>query len=255
MTYLSQNCGHTGPHQPRQTTSKNFGRTPFLRRGKRRSTSSLGQRHHLWLGWRRAGCGYRSGRCPNFWVVRPAGQSWPLPRGSPTATLDRAARPLQMYTLAAQGVAVLSMDCRGQDGDTPDMPPLDGGHHAGWLTRGLTDPHHYYYRYVFTDAVRAIDALVSREEVDQGRVGVTGGSQGGGLALAAAGFSVALVLCGQMLRSYATVVARWNSRLSPPIRRSPPFCVGIRTFKSWLSRPWNTSTVPTTPPGWLALRR
>jgi cephalosporin-C deacetylase len=102
---------------------------------------------------------------------------------------ERGARPLEMYTLAAQGIAVLSMDCRGQDGDSPDIPPLDGGHQAGWLTRGLTDPHHYYYRYVFTDAVRAIDALVSREEVDQGRIGVTGASQGGGLALAAAGLS------------------------------------------------------------------
>ena len=101
----------------------------------------------------------------------------------------RGARPLEVYALAAQGVAVLSMDCRGQGGRSPDMPSVDGGHRPGWLTRGLEGPSTHYYRYVFADAVLTVDALSSREEVDSERVAVTGMSQGGGLALAAAALS------------------------------------------------------------------
>jgi cephalosporin-C deacetylase len=86
-------------------------------------------------------------------------------------------------------MVVLSMDCRGQDGDSPDMPPVDGGHHFGWVTRGLQDPSTHYYRYVYSDAVRAIDCLAALDDVDDKRLAVTGGSQGGGLALAAAALS------------------------------------------------------------------
>jgi cephalosporin-C deacetylase len=101
----------------------------------------------------------------------------------------RGARPLDLYPIAAQGIAVLSMDCRGQDGDSPDIPPVDGGHYSGWITRGLPGPVMYYYRYVYSDAVRALDALAGLDSVDDHRLAVTGGSQGGGLALAAAALS------------------------------------------------------------------
>jgi cephalosporin-C deacetylase len=101
----------------------------------------------------------------------------------------RGARPLELYPIAAQGIVVLSMDCRGQDGDSPDMPPVDGGHHSGWITRGLQGPSSHYYRYVYSDAVRAIDCLAALDDVDDKRLAVTGGSQGGGLALAAAALS------------------------------------------------------------------
>lgn len=102
---------------------------------------------------------------------------------------DRGARALQLYNLAAQGVAVLSMDCRGQGGDSPDLPPVDGGHHAGWLTRGLADPATYYYRYVYADAVLALEVLAAFPEVNADRLATTGISQGGGLSLAAAALS------------------------------------------------------------------
>jgi cephalosporin-C deacetylase len=101
----------------------------------------------------------------------------------------RGARPLEVYPLAAQGIAVLSMDCRGQAGDSPDIGAVDAGHHAGWLTRGLADPASHYYRYVFADAALAVDALCSRQELDADRVAVMGMSQGGGLAVAAAALS------------------------------------------------------------------
>ena len=42
------------------------------------------------------------------------------------------------------------------------------------------------YRQIYLDCVRAVDFLCSRPEVDKMRIGVAGGSQGGGLALATA---------------------------------------------------------------------
>jgi cephalosporin-C deacetylase len=55
------------------------------------------------------------------------------------------------------------------------------------MTRGIGDPATYYYRRVFTDAVRAIEAARSHPEVDPSRVIASGASQGGGLSIAVAG--------------------------------------------------------------------
>ena len=55
------------------------------------------------------------------------------------------------------------------------------------MTQGILDPATYYYRRVFTDAVRAVEAARTLDAVDAARVGVAGGSQGGGISLAVAG--------------------------------------------------------------------
>ena len=94
---------------------------------------------------------------------------------------------------ASSGYAHFVMDTRGQGsewspGDTPDLYAEGGNAHGdGNMTNGVLDPKHYYYRRVFTDAVRAIDAARSHPEVDASRIAVTGGSQGGGITIAAAG--------------------------------------------------------------------
>ncbi|MEU4222559.1 acetylxylan esterase [Actinoplanes sp. NPDC026623] len=92
---------------------------------------------------------------------------------------------------ASAGFAHLQMDTRGQGsgwsvGDTPDPAPA-GPQVPGVMTRGILDPAGYYYRRLYTDAVRAVDAARSLPQVDPDRVAVLGGSQGGGLALAVAG--------------------------------------------------------------------
>lgn len=89
------------------------------------------------------------------------------------------------------GYVHLVMDTRGQGsgwarGDTPD-PEGSAPQLAGFMTRGIGDPETYFYRRVYTDAVRAVAAVRSHPLVDATRVAVTGGSQGGGLALAVAG--------------------------------------------------------------------
>jgi cephalosporin-C deacetylase len=101
----------------------------------------------------------------------------------------RAPRPLDLVPFATQGICVLSMDCRGQNGQSQDSAVYPEGHHTGWMTAGIRDPRSYYFRYVYTDAVRALEVLGRREEVDATRLAVMGGSQGGGLTLAAAALS------------------------------------------------------------------
>jgi len=83
------------------------------------------------------------------------------------------------------------MDTRGQGsgwglGDTFD-PDGTGPSQQGWMTRGIESPHTYYYRRVFTDAVRAVEAARSLPQVDASRVAVSGTSQGGGITVAVAG--------------------------------------------------------------------
>lgn len=103
---------------------------------------------------------------------------------------------------ASAGYAHLVVDTRGQGsgwttGATAD-PGGAGPSQPGFLTRGVEDPHTYYYRRAYTDAVRALEVLRGHELVDPARVAVAGASQGGALALAAAALaptSVAAVLC------------------------------------------------------------
>ena len=96
---------------------------------------------------------------------------------------------------AAAGYAHFIMDTRGQGsswsrGDTPDSEPQGSSpQYPGFMTRGILDPQTYYYRRVFSDAVRAVQAASFHEAVDSDRIAVTGGSQGGGITLAVAGLA------------------------------------------------------------------
>jgi len=101
----------------------------------------------------------------------------------------RGVRPLDLLALAAQGICVLSMDCRGQNGQSQDAATYPEGHYLGWMTQGIRDPNNYYYRYVYADALRALELIAHREEVDPRRLAVTGISQGGGLSLAVSALS------------------------------------------------------------------
>lgn len=98
--------------------------------------------------------------------------------------------PFQHIEWAVAGYAHFTIDNRGQGwggrvGSTPDPHPESGAIAApGHLTRGVLDPNTYYYRRVFTDAVRAVDAAMQLDLVDSSRIAVAGTSQGGGIAIA-----------------------------------------------------------------------
>ena len=101
--------------------------------------------------------------------------------------------PIDWLTYAAAGYAHFVMDTRGQgstwkSGDTPDQEPEGSNpQYPGFMTRGVLKPETYFYRRVFTDAVRAVEAARSHPAVDPERIAVAGGSQGGGITLAVAG--------------------------------------------------------------------
>jgi cephalosporin-C deacetylase len=86
-----------------------------------------------------------------------------------------------------QGYAVFAIDVRGQSGTSTDPGAYSSGHVRGWMSQGILDEREYYYRGAYVDCVRALDFVSARAEVDALRVGITGGSQGGGLTLAVAG--------------------------------------------------------------------
>ena len=98
--------------------------------------------------------------------------------------------PGERLAWAAAGYAHVVMDTRGQGsawsaGDTPDPHGSDPAV-PGFMTRGIADPETYYYRRLITDAVRLVETVAELPGIDASRLAVTGTSQGGGLAIAAA---------------------------------------------------------------------
>lgn len=88
---------------------------------------------------------------------------------------------------AAQGHHVAAIDCRGQGGTSQDLGIAAGTTLEGHIVRGLDDaPDNLLFRHIFLDCVQLARILMGLPDVDPDRIGVTGPSQGGGLAIACA---------------------------------------------------------------------
>lgn len=88
---------------------------------------------------------------------------------------------------AAEGYTVAALDCRGQGGLSEDIGGVKGTTFKGQIVRGLDDlPDKLLFRQIFLDTALLAKIVMDMDEVDPKRVGVTGGSQGGGLTLACA---------------------------------------------------------------------
>jgi cephalosporin-C deacetylase len=83
---------------------------------------------------------------------------------------------------ARRGYAALSIAPRGKVRSNHQFNPG----YPGLLTHNIVDRNTYSYRGFYVDAWRGVDFLLSRSEVDPARIGVTGNSQGGGLAITTA---------------------------------------------------------------------
>jgi len=87
----------------------------------------------------------------------------------------------------ALGYTVAALDCRGQGGLSEDKGGVVGNTLHGHIIRGLDDlPEKMLFRQIFLDTAQLAKIVMEMPEVDENRVGVTGGSQGGGLTLACA---------------------------------------------------------------------
>ncbi|MEU5293895.1 acetylxylan esterase [Streptomyces umbrinus] len=127
------------------------------------------------------------------WLTLPAWANTPLPTVVEYIGYGGGRGLAHTHLLwASAGFAHFVMDTRGQGGawggggDTPD-PVGSAPAYPGFMTRGVDAPENYYYRRVFTDGVRAVEAARSHEFVDSERVAVVGSSQGGGISIAVGG--------------------------------------------------------------------
>ena len=114
------------------------------------------------------------------WYCLPRPRSGPLP--AIVHLPGYISEPAIPRHSARMGYASFGVITRGKlrsnDQFNPGFP--------GLLTHNIVDRNTYSYRGLYIDAVRAIDFLLSREEIDGSRIGVTGGSQGGGLTVTTA---------------------------------------------------------------------
>ncbi len=88
----------------------------------------------------------------------------------------------------AAGFSVAALDARGQGGKSEDVGGVQGTTMRGQIIRGLSDPDpkKLLFRSIFLDTAQLAGIVMNMPEVDEGRVGAMGGSQGGGLTLACA---------------------------------------------------------------------
>jgi cephalosporin-C deacetylase len=89
---------------------------------------------------------------------------------------------------ASEGLCYAAMDCRGQGGRSEDNLTVKGPTLRGHIVRGLDDPdpRKLAFRQIFLDTAQLARVVMSFPEVDAGRVGCCGQSQGGALALVCA---------------------------------------------------------------------
>lgn len=89
---------------------------------------------------------------------------------------------------AASGVAVFSMDARGQGGKSQDVGGVCGNTLHGHIIRGLEedDPQKLLFRDIFLDTAELAKIAMELDFIDETKVYATGGSQGGALTIACA---------------------------------------------------------------------
>ena len=86
-------------------------------------------------------------------------------------------------SLPKRGIAALEFQARGFEVDQPSYPEAN----SWYILDGIDAPESYVYREIVAHALRGLDFLAVRPEVDAGKLGVMGASQGGGVSLLVAG--------------------------------------------------------------------
>lgn len=128
---------------------------------------------------------FDDGSCIYGWLSVPRdGRRHPALLVPPGAGVKRIA-PATDY--AEAGFVALAIEIHGLPMELPDSLLREEQRRIGeYAYAGIDDRDGYYYRRVYAGCVRAIDFLLSLPVFDGEHVGVTGGSQGGALALVTA---------------------------------------------------------------------
>ena len=132
------------------------------------------------------------------WLHLPEGNGpFPTVLSIPGSGIGRTGR-FAGFTEA--GIAVLAIEVHGLEpikqeiigaaqwirpatDETEYFAKLQNGILASYHSFGIEDPYRYYHRRSLQSAMRALDYLYTREDVDPRKIIVFGGSQGGGLSL------------------------------------------------------------------------
>ncbi|OPJ62727.1 acetylxylan esterase [Clostridium oryzae] len=93
-------------------------------------------------------------------------------------------KPADFMQWIMMGIAVVSVDCRDQSGQTGNSAEYTNGYTTNLNCKGILNKEEYYYRAVYMDCLKAIDFACEQKEVDQSKIIIEGGSQGGALTMA-----------------------------------------------------------------------
>lgn len=118
----------------------------------------------------------------------------------PGAGIKTIKEPLRHKYYAENGFIRLEIEIHGLDPRLPketfyNISRAFNSDPTGYLENGIDNRDRYYMKHVYLALVRCIDLLTSLPEWDGRNVAVQGGSQGGALALVAAGLDKRVNLC------------------------------------------------------------
>lgn len=91
--------------------------------------------------------------------------------------------PFHFAHWTAVGCGCLVIDNRDQGGRTKDSHPYETTDHKAPFGRGILKKEDFYMKRLLSDSLRAVEVVNRLPEIDQQRVILRGGSQGGGIAL------------------------------------------------------------------------
>lgn len=126
--------------------------------------------------------------------------SHPVVLTPPGAGIKTIKEPMRNKYYAENGFIRFEIEIHGLDPRLPaeTFQEISKGFNdanGGYLANGLEDKNRYYMRHVYQGLVRCIDFLTSLPEWDGKNVAVQGGSQGGALAIIAAGLDKRVTQC------------------------------------------------------------
>jgi cephalosporin-C deacetylase len=111
----------------------------------------------------------------------------------------------------AAGYSVAALDCRGQGGLSEDVSQVHGTTLNGHMIRGLDDaPEKLVFRSVYLDTAQLASIMMDMPEVDAGRVGTMGGSQGGSLSLVCAALEPRIKLAAPVFPGLSDYLRIWE---------------------------------------------